>query len=144
MLDAARIGPQQLMDELGGLSLGKRHAADLAADALARALGAAVAAAQPVPATPGRTLVAMSGGVDSAVAALLCAHEDGAEPVAVTLELWRSAENDGERSCCSASAVRAARAVAHEMGSPASDARPARRVPRRRRRAVAAPTTPPA
>src|SRR6185295_10916137 len=102
----------------GGLSLGKRHAADLAADALARALGAAVAAARPTRVTPGRTLVAMSGGVDSAVAALLCSHEDAAEPVAVTLELWRSAENDGERSCCSASAVRAARAVAHEMGLP--------------------------
>ena len=66
----------------------------------------------------GRTLVAMSGGVDSAVAALLCAHDEGAAPVAVTLELWRDAENDGERSCCSASAVRAARALARRMGLP--------------------------
>jgi tRNA-specific 2-thiouridylase len=106
------------MDELGGLSLGKRHAADLAADALARALGSAVAASNPVQPTTGRTLVAMSGGVDSAVAALLCAHEDGEEPVAVTLELWRSAENDAERSCCSASAVRSAREIAHAMGLP--------------------------
>src|SRR5436305_11716352 len=56
----------------------------------------------------------MSGGVDSAVAALLC----GDEAVAVTLELWASPENDAEASCCSASAVRSARAIAHGMGLP--------------------------
>ena len=56
----------------------------------------------------------MSGGVDSAVAAL---RADG-EVVAVTLELWRDPENDGERSCCSADAVRGARALAHRMGLP--------------------------
>src|SRR5919199_101738 len=61
---------------------------------------------------PDRTLVAMSGGVDSAVAALLAEGE----VVAVTLELWRDPENDGERSCCSADAVRSARALAHRMG----------------------------
>ena len=37
---------------------------------------------------------------------------------AVTLELWRDPENDAEASCCSASAVRAARAVAHDLGLP--------------------------
>ena len=41
VLDAARIGPRQIAEELGGLSPGKLHAAELAADALARALGAA-------------------------------------------------------------------------------------------------------
>src|SRR4029079_1352969 len=41
LLDAARIGPGEIMDELGGLSPGKRHAADLAADALHRALSRA-------------------------------------------------------------------------------------------------------
>ena len=116
VLDAARVRPQAIMDALGGLSLGKRHAADLAADALARALGSAVRADARLAPSPDRTLVAMSGGVDSAVAALLCAHDDGAQPVAVTLELWRSAENDAERSCCSASAVRSARALAHDLG----------------------------
>jgi tRNA-uridine 2-sulfurtransferase len=60
--------------------------------------------------------VAMSGGVDSAVAALLCAR-DG-EAAAVTLELWADRDNDAERSCCSASAVRDARALAHSMGLP--------------------------
>src|SRR5438094_682159 len=66
----------------------------------------------------GRVLVAMSGGVDSAVAALRCAQEPGAEVAAVTLELWRDPENDAESSCCSASAVRTARAIAHRMGLP--------------------------
>jgi tRNA-specific 2-thiouridylase len=56
----------------------------------------------------------MSGGVDSAVAALL---SEG-NVAAVTLELWRDAENDAEGSCCSASAVRSARALAHRMGIP--------------------------
>jgi tRNA-specific 2-thiouridylase len=112
VLDAARAGSPAVAAELGGLSAGKLHAADLAADALARALGAAVAARAEVPAAADRTLVAMSGGVDSAVAAL---RADG-EVVAVTLELWRDPENDGERSCCSADAVRGARALAQRMG----------------------------
>ena len=36
----------------------------------------------------------------------------------MTLELWADAENDGERSCCSAQAVRGARALAHARGLP--------------------------
>ncbi len=84
----------------------------------------------------GRMLVAMSGGVDSAVAAhLSCAQQR--EAVAVTLELWADPENDGERSCCSAQAVRGARALAHSLGMPALLARPARGVPGRRGRALA-------
>jgi tRNA-specific 2-thiouridylase len=114
LLDAARVGSQTISAELGGLSPGKLHAADLASDALHRALGAAAAADARVPARADRTLVAMSGGVDSAVAAVL---SEG-EVVAVTLELWRDPENDAESSCCSASAVRAARAVAHRLGIP--------------------------
>ncbi len=112
VLDAARVSAGAVAEELGGLSPGKLHAAELAADALHRALGAAArfdAGASPV---AGRVLVAMSGGVDSAVAALL----SGPDAVAVTLELWASPENDAETSCCSASAVRHARALAHRMG----------------------------
>jgi tRNA-specific 2-thiouridylase len=117
VLEVARIGPREIVAELGGLSPGKLHAADLAADALHRALGdAARDRAALAPAPEGRTLVAMSGGVDSAVVALLSAREG--EAVAVTLELWADQENDGERSCCSASAVRTARSLAHEMGLP--------------------------
>jgi tRNA-specific 2-thiouridylase len=115
VLEVARVGVQAIAAELGGLSPGKLHAAELAADALHRALGAGVRerALLPRP-SAGRTLVAMSGGVDSAVAALLAAGSG--EVAAVTLELWADADNDGERSCCSASAVRQARSVAHAMG----------------------------
>ncbi|MEO8966376.1 MAG: tRNA 2-thiouridine(34) synthase MnmA [Solirubrobacteraceae bacterium] len=114
VLDAARIGPDAIAAELGGLSMAKRHAAEMAADALARALGAAMSADAALPAVSGRTLVAMSGGVDSAVAAHLVAADGDA--VAVTLELWADPENDAERSCCSASAVAQARSLAHAMG----------------------------
>jgi tRNA-specific 2-thiouridylase len=116
VLDAARIGAREIADELGGLSPAKLHAAEVASDALARALGAAVrarAALEP-PSAGRRTLVAMSGGVDSAVAALRCAQEG--ETATVTLELWADAENDAERSCCSATAVAQARALAHSLG----------------------------
>ena len=113
LLDAARIGSPQIAAELGGLSIGKLHAADLVSDALHRALGAAVRNAGALPADPRRTLVAMSGGVDSAVAAMLTNAGDVAT---VTLELWADVDNDGERSCCSADAVRAARRLAHGQG----------------------------
>src|SRR5262249_25160671 len=118
--------------ELGGLHPAKRHAAELAADALHRALGAAArhcaplaaggalptaGGASPTAPAAGRTLVAMSGGVDSAGAALRSARS-GEQVVGVTLELWADAENDGERSCCSAQAVRGARALAHAQGFP--------------------------
>jgi tRNA-specific 2-thiouridylase len=114
LLDAARISPQLVAAELGGLSPAKRHAADLAVDALHRALGAAARAGAALAPDPGRTLVAMSGGVDSAVAALLC----GERAVAVTLELWSDPAGDGEASCCSPQAVRGARALAHGLGLP--------------------------
>jgi tRNA-specific 2-thiouridylase len=114
VLDAARVGAAAISDELGGLSPGKFHAADLAADALHSALGLAARAGAAVAADPDRVLVAMSGGVDSAVAALLV----GDRAVAVTLELWADPSNDAEASCCSAHAVRVARSVAHGMGMP--------------------------
>ena len=144
LLSAARVGADEIARELGGLSPAKRHAAELAADALHRALGWAAREKAHLAPAPSRALVAMSGGVDSAVAALLvCEGRDeiaacdlelagdgngataaadasspGAEAVAVTLELWADPENDGERSCCSAQAVRAARDIAHGMGLP--------------------------
>jgi tRNA-uridine 2-sulfurtransferase len=116
VLDAASVGARQIADELGGLSPGKLHAAELAAEAMHRALGAAVRKCAMLgrPSSQQRTLVAMSGGVDSAVAALMCARSGPA--VAVTLELWSDPENDAQDSCCSASAVAQARAVAHSMG----------------------------
>jgi tRNA-specific 2-thiouridylase len=126
-LDAARIGPNDIDQELGGLLPSKAHAATLAADALHRALGAAAKAAADgefhVHHRIGgeresrRTLVAMSGGVDSAVAAQM-ALDAGDDVVAVTLELWSDPSGDGTKSCCSPQAVTGARALAHRMGIP--------------------------
>jgi tRNA-specific 2-thiouridylase len=115
LLEAAKIGPARIAEELGGLSPAKRHAAELAADALHRALGGAAREHAHLQPDPARALVAMSGGVDSAVAALLVA-ETGQQAVGVTLELWSDPDNDGDLSCCSAQAVRGARELAHSLG----------------------------
>lgn len=126
LLDGAPLAEAGLLDaagveaELGGLSAVGRHGAELAADAAHRALGrAAISGAPLLKPDPGRqrVLVAMSGGVDSAVAALR-EREEGAEVFAVTLELWSDPANDGERSCCSPQAVRTARSLAHSIGMP--------------------------
>ena len=117
-LSACRLNVEEVARMLGGLIPAKRHAAELAADALHRALGAAAKdGAVRAEANPRRTLVAMSGGVDSAAAAQL-ALDAGDEVVAVTLELWSDPGTDGEKSCCSPQAVRGARDLAHRMGIP--------------------------
>jgi len=118
VVDAARVGIDGVEEALGGLTPAKRHAAQLAADALHRAL-AGIAASSERLAAPGddRVLVAMSGGVDSAVAALL-ERERGADVLAVTLKLWADPETDGAKACCSPEAVLGARAVAHSLGIP--------------------------
>jgi tRNA-uridine 2-sulfurtransferase len=117
-LAACRIGAEEISSALGGLTPPKRHAAELAADALHRALGAAAKdAAVAISPDARRTVVAMSGGVDSAAAAQL-ALDAGDEVVAVTLELWSDPATDGDKSCCSPQAVRGARALAHRMGIP--------------------------
>jgi tRNA-uridine 2-sulfurtransferase len=116
VLTAARLNADTVSHALGGLIAGKRHAAELAADALHRALGTAArdGAFRLAPSSR-RTLVAMSGGVDSAAAAQL-ALDAGGEVVAVTLELWADPATDGEASCCSPQAVTGARRLAHGMG----------------------------
>jgi tRNA-uridine 2-sulfurtransferase len=120
VLEAARIGAAEISAALGGLSPQGCHAAELAADALHRALGPTASSgtilADPPPSGE-RVLVAMSGGVDSAVAALL-ERKRGAEVVAVTLKLWADRRTDGSRSCCSPEAVVGARALAHRLGVP--------------------------
>ena len=86
----------------------------LAADALHDALGPAVTA----PHADDRVAVAMSGGVDSAVA-LLRAAEAGHQPVGVTLRLWTDpAGPSSERVCCSPAAVLAARETCQRMAFP--------------------------
>ena len=83
----------------------------LAADALANALGPLVRA----PRDPERVAVAMSGGVDSAVALLRA----GPGAVGVTLRLWLDPDGpDSERACCSPDAVIAARQTCHALGLP--------------------------
>ncbi|MGH3006611.1 MAG: tRNA 2-thiouridine(34) synthase MnmA [Gaiellaceae bacterium] len=86
----------------------------LAGDALAEALGPTVSAAP----DEGRVAVAMSGGVDSAVA-LQRARDAGREPIGVTLRLWTDpAGRGGERVCCSPASVMAARETCHALGLP--------------------------
>jgi tRNA-uridine 2-sulfurtransferase len=83
----------------------------LAADALANALGQ-LFRAEP---DPDRVAVAMSGGVDSAVALLRA----GRGAIGVTLRLWIDpAAPDSERACCSPEAVIAARETCHALGLP--------------------------
>jgi tRNA-specific 2-thiouridylase len=67
--------------------------------------------------SPERVAVAISGGVDSAVAALL-ERERGAEVIAITVKLWADPETDGTKACCSPEAVLGARAVAHSLDIP--------------------------
>lgn len=118
VVDVARIGTDDVDEAIGGLTPAKRHAAQLAADALHRALAAAASSSQRLAEPrPGRVLVAMSGGVDSAVAALL-ERERGAEVLGVTLKLWADPETDGAKACCSPEAVLGARAVAHSVDVP--------------------------
>ena len=84
---------------------------ELAADALANALGP-IFRAEP---RPGRVAVAMSGGVDSAVALLRA----GPGAIGVTLRLWLDPRGpDTDRACCSPEAVLAARATCHRLGIP--------------------------
>ncbi|HEU0018999.1 MAG TPA: tRNA 2-thiouridine(34) synthase MnmA [Thermoleophilaceae bacterium] len=120
VLTAALVSPEVVAKELGGLAPSHMHAAELTCDALHRALGSAArdGDVEIAPsATKTRTLVAMSGGVDSAAAAQM-ALDAGDEVVAVTLELWSDPAGDGEQSCCSPQAVRGARGLAQRMGIP--------------------------
>src|SRR5260370_22801219 len=100
--------------ELSGLTLLEAAAVGgetLPVDALANALGP-VFRAHP---SARRVAVAMSGGVDSAVA-LLRARPDA---IGVTLRLWLDPGGPtAERACCSPDAVLAARATRPRPGLP--------------------------
>lgn len=67
-----------------------------------------------------RVLVAMSGGVDSSVAALL-AKEAGHEVVGVTMRLYSEPDQDqptGKQSCCGVEALDDARETCRVLGIP--------------------------
>ncbi len=129
LLDAAAVSQEMVCAGIG-LVPEKEYTAGIAVDALHEALGAAVAglpAAQGVsgPAeegsgvrpVPGGVLVGMSGGVDSAVTAMLV-KEQGFRVVGITLRFWNDPRVADERSCCSPENVRRARRVAHSLGLP--------------------------
>jgi tRNA-specific 2-thiouridylase len=103
-----------LAQPIAGLSLLEAAAVNgepLAVEALASALGQVFHAGP----RSGRIAVAMSGGVDSAVAFLRAAPN----AVGVTLRLWQDpAGPSAERACCSPEAVAAARATCHGLGLP--------------------------
>jgi tRNA-specific 2-thiouridylase len=116
-LDGDRIvdaDAEGLDSDLRGLSLLEAAAVGgetLAVDALANAIGPVFSAAP----SPSRVAVAMSGGVDSAVALLRA----GPGAIGVTLRLWTDPEgSDSERACCSPASVIAARDACHSLGLP--------------------------
>lgn len=66
---------------------------------------------------PEKILVAMSGGVDSSVAAALLV-EQGHEVVGATMKLFCHGDDVPDRPCCSLDSINDARAVAHRLGIP--------------------------
>ncbi len=111
IVHAAAPGIDRPLDGLTLLEAAAVGGDELAVDALAAALGQVFRAAP----DPERVAVAMSGGVDSAVALLRA----GPKAVGVTLRLWLDPDGpDATRACCSPAAVIAARRTCHERGLP--------------------------
>ena len=116
-LDAARASLAGCVRELG-LEERARACAAVALDALHAALGDAVERSLALPCADGRRAIAMSGGVDSAVA-LLRERALGGDVVGLTLRLWiDDLAPDAERACCSPTAVLRARESCHALGLP--------------------------
>lgn len=68
----------------------------------------------------GRVLVAMSGGIDSSLAAVLL-HEEGYEVIGMTMKTWdyaSSGSSKKETGCCSLDSINDARNIAVQLGFP--------------------------
>src|ERR687889_2297733 len=125
IVEAARISKADVQDALGGpLPLGKEHALTLVLDALHKAFedhwnrtaGEMLLNGDRTGGGGGKSVIAaMSGGVDSAVTALLL-EEAGYNVATVTFRLHDGEK--GSRSCCSPDTVLFARDTAHRMGLP--------------------------
>ena len=114
IVEADADGLRQRLEGLSLLEAAAVGGETLPVDALANALGPVFRVAP----RPSRTAVAMSGGVDSAVA-LLRARQHSADAIGVTLRLWLDpAGPDATRACCSPEAVITARETCHALGLP--------------------------
>ena len=68
----------------------------------------------------GKILVAMSGGIDSSMAAMML-HEEGYEVIGMTMKTWDYASSGGskkETGCCSLDSINDARNLAVQCGFP--------------------------
>ena len=67
--------------------------------------------------TKGKVVVAMSGGVDSSVAAALL-QQQGYEVIGMMLRLWSEPGREASNRCCTPAAMSVARRVAGQLGIP--------------------------